>query len=97
VKARTKGEAGAAKTLSACRLSRIPSQWCQTLSLKVPFCLLVDFGSFEIHSSCICALYFCTTLDPTLMNLLCWVTISETKCFASGKRAKKWALWGRSY
>ena len=81
--------------LSACHLSRIPFQWCQTLSLKVSFCYLVDFGSFEM--SCICALCFCTSLDLTQMNLLCWVTISETKCFASGKPAKKWALWGRSY
>lgn len=54
VKARTKGEAGAAKTL--------------------------------------CMPFEQETL-PMVLN-----TLAEgTKCFASGKPAKKWALWGRSY
>jgi hypothetical protein len=54
--------------LSACHLSRIPFQWCQTLSLKVSFCYLVDFGSFEM--SCICALWFCTKLGPDTNELV---------------------------
>ncbi|KAG0568351.1 hypothetical protein M758_6G011700 [Ceratodon purpureus] len=54
VKARTKGEAGAAKTL----------------------CMPFEQDTLPMVSN----------------------TIAEgTKCFASGKPAKKWALWGRSY
>lgn len=54
VKARTKGEAGAAKTL-------------------------------------------CMPFEQDTLPMVSNTLAEGTKCFASGKPAKKWALWGRSY
>lgn len=53
---------------------------------------------------CSSATHYCTWPSPglwpcmtTILFFCVLLVIAGTLCFASGKPAKKWALWGRSY
>jgi len=97
VKARTNGEAGAAKTLCMPFEQDTLPMVSNTLAegAYLLFIVLWVFR-FSIYSLRHVASY---ALRENLfwLTLSCWATISGTKCFASGKPTKKWALWGRSY
>jgi hypothetical protein len=92
VKARTKGELGAAKTL--CTPFDQPDLPCGMLCIQLTVLLLVlhleflfRYTSTEsyIHPS-ITTAWWCSAQKNT-----------GTVCFASGKPAIKWSFWGRSY
>jgi len=80
VKARTKGDLGAAKTL--CTPFDQP---------ELPEGMLILLLRFSWTNSC----SFCFPIMQLLTCVAC--PNSGTLCFASGKPAKKWSFWGRSY
>lgn len=89
VKARTKGELGAAKTLcTPFDQPDLPSGMIYAASV-FPFHLDFSFAALPANDA---SIHVGTNLCIDVVH-----KNSGTVCFASGKPAQKWSYWGRSY
>lgn len=100
VKARTKGEMGAAKTLCT---PFVQPELPEGTSDILYYCeTAAKFLEFEGDGTAKVTTYN-KSLSSCILNFMSshltklHVPITGTLCFASGKPAKKWTYWGRSY